>query len=40
MQTYVPNNQNYQNVQSDNLNYDDNSFDLDNYDILEDDIQF
>lgn len=40
MQTYVPNNQNYQNVQSDNLNYDDNSFDLDNYNILEDDIQF
>ena len=52
MQTYVPNNQNYQNAssdlntqvnqsfQSDNLNYDDNSFDLDNYDMLEDDIQF
>ena len=55
MQTFVPNNQNYQNVQNasadlntqvnqsfqnDNLNYDDNSFDLDNYDMLEDDIQF
>lgn len=29
-----------QSFQNDNLNYDDNSFDLDNYDMLEDDIQF